>query len=185
MYNGNMAQPDQQCPYCECGVDHHLYSCVTLVRVQPKAASMTINSFTGAYRFLSNFWPARVKLDGVEYPTSENAYQAAKTLDPELRVQFQTCSAGQSKKAGSFLTIRPDWDQVKVSVMEGLLEQKFAPGSELRAKLDKTRGNDLIEGNWWHDNFWGDCTCGKRAVCDTSGANHLGSLLMKIRDRTE
>lgn len=37
-----------------------------------------IKEFQGEYRWLSNFWPARVVLDGVEYPTVENAYQASK-----------------------------------------------------------------------------------------------------------
>jgi predicted NAD-dependent protein-ADP-ribosyltransferase YbiA (DUF1768 family) len=33
---------------------------------------------------------------------------------------------------------------------------------------------ELIEGNWWGDTYWG--------VCNGVGENHLGKLLMKIRD---
>lgn len=55
-----------------------------------------IAKFEGNYRFLSNFSPCFVKLDGVTYPSIENAYQAAKT-SPENRKPFVTCSASQSK----------------------------------------------------------------------------------------
>jgi hypothetical protein len=37
----------------------------------------------------------------------------------------------------------------------------------------------LIEGNWWHDNFYGSCTCNK---CVNKGENNLGKILMKIRE---
>lgn len=47
-----------------------------------------VNRFAGIYEFLSNFYPAPVTLDGVVYPTVENAFQAAKTGDMALRRQF-------------------------------------------------------------------------------------------------
>jgi predicted NAD-dependent protein-ADP-ribosyltransferase YbiA (DUF1768 family) len=56
--------------------------------------------------------------------------------------------------------------------MEQLLRQKFAgPRAFL---LAATSPAELIEGNTWHDTFWG--------VCDGIGENNLGRLLMKIRD---
>jgi hypothetical protein len=62
--------------------------------------------------------------------------------------------------------------------MEDLLRQKFAPGSELAAKLVATYPRMLIEGNNWHDNYWGSCRCD---VCGFKGMNVLGVLLMTIR----
>lgn len=60
-----------------------------------------IEGFFNEYRFLSNFWPAVVELDGIRYPTVEHAYQAAKTLDRaarrEMRIQK---SPGKAKKKG-------------------------------------------------------------------------------------
>lgn len=47
-----------------------------------------INSFMGKYRFLSNFWPCKVIFNGLEYPSTEHAYQAAKTLNPEERYEI-------------------------------------------------------------------------------------------------
>jgi hypothetical protein len=61
--------------------------------------------------------------------------------------------------------------------MQGLLEQKFLKGSELRAKLEETRGKLLVEGNWWHDNVYGSCHCLK---CGDKGRNELGKMLMRI-----
>lgn len=143
----------------------------------------TINSFTGKYRFLSNFSPVVVSLDGINYPSVEHAYQAAKTLDFCGRMIFRDGEAAEAKRNGSLLTLRSDWEEEKLYVMEGLVEQKFNQGSRLLNELNKTRGIQLVEGNYWHDNFWGECSCAKSA-CVQGGKNHLGRILMKIRDRT-
>jgi ribA/ribD-fused uncharacterized protein len=132
----------------------------------------TIDQFTGEYRFLSNFWPASVGLDGVEYPSVENAYQAAKTLDAKARRPFAKFTAHEAKKAGRALAMRKDWEEVKLAVMESLLIVKFDI-DDLRAKLLATGDAELVEGNWWGDRFWG--------VCNGVGENHLGRLLMKVR----
>ena len=131
----------------------------------------SIESFQGKHRFLSNFWPARVKLDDVEYPTVENAYQAAKTLSG--RHVFLSCRAGDAKRLGRGVTLRPDWEAVKVETMRGLLRQKFA-AEPLRSMLIETGDARLVEGNTWGDRFWG--------VCGGAGQNMLGHLLMSVRD---
>jgi hypothetical protein len=43
--------------------------------------------------------------------------------------------------------------------------------------LLSTGDMELTESNWWHDNFWGVCTCNK---CK-DGENNLGKILMDIR----
>jgi ribA/ribD-fused uncharacterized protein len=131
-----------------------------------------IKSFSGDYRFLSNFYPVEVVLDGVTYPTVENAYQAAKTLDLEKRQDFLGLTPGAAKRLGQRLGIRPDWDDVKLSVMTRLNEQKYMQ-PDLRKKLCDTYPQDIVEGNTWGDTFWG--------VCDGKGSNHLGKILMAIR----
>lgn len=143
-----------------------------------------IVSFHGDYRFLSNFWPAKVVLEGIEYPSVENAYQAAKTLDLALRVPFETCTAFHAKRQSHKLALRSDWQETKLGVMKQLLVQKFSD-KDLLKKLELTGKRLLIEGNTWHDNFWGDCSCDKRASCKEKGENHLGKLLMTIRDKTD
>lgn len=85
-----------------------------------------VNRFAGIYEFLSNFYPAPVTLDGVVYPTVENAFQAAKTGDMALRRQFAQCSPGYAKKLGRQVALRSDWEAVKDGIMYELLKQKFA-----------------------------------------------------------
>ena len=105
-----------------------------------------IKSFSGDYRFLSNFYPVEVVLDGVTYPTVENAYQAAKTLDLEKRKEFLDVLPGFAKRLGQRLELRQDWSSVKLSVMKRLNEQKYMrPG--LRKKLCDTYPQDIVEGN--------------------------------------
>lgn len=141
---------------------------------------MNISNFhKPATRFLSNFYPIQIQLDDVEYPSVEHAYQAAKTLDKGARAQIAACgSPGEAKRLGRKLKIREDWEEVKIPIMQQLLEQKFLWHKDLEALLQKTRDAQIIEGNYWHDNFWGSCTCNK---CGDKGQNVLGKMLMDIR----
>jgi hypothetical protein len=129
--------------------------------------------FRGDRWFLSNFYPAPVVLDGVIFPTVEHGYQAAKTLHrPSREVVRRAATPGQAKRLGRALILRPDWEAVKLAVMEGLLRQKFAD-PKLRARLVVIEG-EIVEQNTWGDTWWG--------VCRGRGENHLGRLLMRIRD---
>lgn len=132
-----------------------------------------IDSFKGEYEFLSNFYPATVSYEGDMYPSVEHAFQAAKTLDPQMRLKIRLSNAAGAKKLGRQLDLRSDWETIKLDVMRELLKAKFSD-PELRAKLKATGRESLVEGNWWGDTFWG--------VCRGQGENHLGVLLMEIRD---
>lgn len=132
-----------------------------------------IDSFNGKYRFLSNFAPCKVIFEDIEYPSTEHAYQAAKTLDISLRKQFRACGKpSDAKKLGRKIVLRPDWETIKFEVMEQLLRAKFAQPDFKRALLN-TGDEELIEGNTWGDTVWG--------VCKGKGQNNLGKILMKIR----
>ncbi len=132
-----------------------------------------IDQFKGKYRFLSNFFPALCNYEGIVYPTVEHAYQAAKTTDVYSReVIAGALTAQEAKALGKSVVMREDWDQVKLQVMEDLLRLKFS-NREVANLLRLTGSEELVEGNWWGDRFWG--------VCGGKGENHLGKLLMKIR----
>ncbi len=133
-----------------------------------------IRGFFGEYRWLSNFWPAPVKMYGLEYPTVEHAYQAAKTLDEEERefIRLQS-TPGKAKRAGKTITVREDWETFKVGAMKILLERKFSI-PHLKEKLLATGDALLVEENDWGDTFWGECR--------GTGQNILGKLLMEIRE---
>ncbi len=135
--------------------------------------------FKGELFWLSNFYPCEIELDGITYPSLEHAYQAAKTTDPAERAKIAVATiAAYAKRIGTTVTIRPDWNEIKLSMMTGLLMQKFAPKSVLANKLMALRG-DIVEGVWWHDLFWGKCWCKKH---NGEGRNELGKALMLIRD---
>lgn len=134
--------------------------------------------FRGPHRFLSNFHPSPVRFEDNTYPTVEHAYQAAKTLDASARESIRLChTPGEAKRLGQRVSIRPEWEEVKVGIMDAMLRQKFAD-PELWTKLAATRPAVLIEGNDWGDEFWGCTLHDDRWV----GHNWLGRLLMSIRD---
>lgn len=133
-----------------------------------------IDSFSGEHRFLSNFFPSPIESGGATYPTVEHAFQAFKTHDTNDRVAILEASTpGKAKRLGKKVTLRRDWERIKITVMKLLLVHKFQI-SELRQKLIDTGDAELIEGNGWGDTFWG--------VYQGMGSNHLGILLMEIRD---
>ena len=133
-----------------------------------------IDSFSGPYRFLSNFWPAKVEFEGIVYPSAEHAYQSAKTMDMAERRRIAAITEpGDAKRAGRALRQRADWEAVKLSVMETCVRDKFTRNADLRDKLLGTGDAYLEEGNTWNDRFWG--------VCNGEGENHLGKILMNVR----
>lgn len=134
----------------------------------------TIYSFKGEYDFLSNFYPATVEFEGDTYRTTEHAFQAAKTLCPTERAEIRAeVNPGKAKTIGRKVTLRPDWEDIKESIMLEINRKKFSD-PELARKLVDTGNAELIEGNWWGDKYWG--------VCDGIGLNRLGNILMKIRE---
>lgn len=129
----------------------------------------------GKFRWLSNFEPSPIEIDGLVYPTVEHSYQASKSLDIQDRIPFtQTLDPSWAKKQGQKLPLRNDWEVIKLDVMEQCLRQKFKPGTELANKLIATYPAKLVEKNWWNDKFYG--------VCNGNGLNNLGNLLEKIRE---
>ena len=133
-----------------------------------------IDSFSGEYRFLSNFWPCNVSYKGVLYLSTEHAYQAAKAANPEDAERIRLAEGpGKAKRIGSNIELVSNWEEVKLAVMENLVENKFLFNKSLGLKLLETGDATLIEGNHWGDTFWG--------VCNGTGRNELGKILMKIR----
>lgn len=136
---------------------------------------MTINSFTGENRFLSNFYMCNINVGPYgQWPSAEHFYQAMKTKDKAIREKFrQLPNALEAKKLGKKIKIRDDWNKIKLDVMRYVLKYKFQIPL-LKQKLLSTGNHTIIEGNWWNDTFWG--------VCNNQGQNHLGKLLMELRD---
>jgi ribA/ribD-fused uncharacterized protein len=141
-------------------------------------ATRVVTEFQREYRFLSNYYPHPVWHAGQLYSTNEHAFQAAKTTDSNQRKWITTAgSPGEAKRRGRAVMLRTGWtEHLRYTVMEQLIAIKFAPATELAQRLVATGDAILIEGNNWHDNLWGVCSCG----C-TPGANLLGWMLMRQR----
>lgn len=134
-----------------------------------------INDFRGKYFFLSNFFPCTVKYEDIIYPSTEHAFQAVKSLDPEERKRIaQILNPSLVKRAGRRVKLRKDWEEVKVQLMYEIVKAKFTQNESLKERLLKTGEEPLQEGNTWHDIFWG--------VCNGRGQNHLGKILMRVRN---
>lgn len=136
-----------------------------------------INSFTGIYDFLSNFYPATVTFEGITYLQSESAYQAQKLLVPESRIIFSFLPPWKAKKLGKTVQLRPDWESIKFLKMSEVVRAKFDQHPELKSRLVNTRDEPLEEGNTWGDTYWG--------TVNGKGKNSLGLILMSLRNSYE
>lgn len=136
-----------------------------------------IKGFFGPYRWMSNFHSCEVFYDGRFYPSSENAYQAAKVVEYD-RNKFERCTPAESKKiwkqCDRIDKSSEEWDLRKYEVMANILYDKFYRNLDLRKLLVDTDLKYLEELNWWKDSYWGvDVVLG--------GKNNLGTLLMLTR----
>ena len=131
--------------------------------------------FFGLFRFLSNFFPAKVHFEGLDYPSVEHAYQAAK-WPAHKRQEFTLITAGQAKKLGKQAKLDPKkWDKRKYDVMAVLVLQKFLFNQTLKEMLLATGDAYLEETNHWGDRYWGKDE-------DGQGENNLGRILMGVRE---
>lgn len=137
-----------------------------------------IDSFSGEYRFLSNFYTAPITLwvhdrhwtaNTVEHP-----YQASKaTSEADFKYVMDSETPGVAKSRGREIKMNDSFEHMKLKVMYQLVKHKFDVHPELKKKLLDTGDALLIEGNHWGDTFWG--------VCKGRGTNHLGQILMRVR----
>lgn len=140
-----------------------------------------IKGFGGDYHFLSNFYEAPVAYEGITYPTSEHAFQAAKfftefdTVLNDVRSGILTMETpGQAKRWGKKIPLRSDWEDVKYQIMYEIVLAKFTQNPDLKEKLLNTGDAYLEETNNWNDKVWG--------VCNGIGKNWLGKILMNVRN---
>lgn len=128
--------------------------------------------FRDDYDFLSNFYPCKITMFGIEFNTVENAYVSCKTTDTDKKRHIATLTPGQAKRYGRKLELLPDWDSVKIGIMLTLLRLKFADPT-LATRLTSI-DEPIVEDNTWGDRFWG--------VYEGGGRNELGKLLEIVRN---
>lgn len=132
-------------------------------------------SFRGEKYFLSNMYPCpvtiKIKGELITFKSSESVFQALRS--PDRLKEFIPLNGFEAKKHAKSCARRADWFDVSLDVMMYALRCKFTQNPDLAAKLMALEG-DIVEVNEWHDTFWG--------VCNGVGENHLGKLLMQLRD---
>lgn len=144
-----------------------------------------IEKFEGRWRFLSNFYPVEIEHQGIIYPSVEHFYVSMKCNNEQMlqgrhytigdfrEMIARLPSPGIVKKIGQQMQVRKDWNEKKLDFMNWAVREKFK-NEDLKELLISTEDMTLIEGNVWQDFFWG--------VCNGKGENHLGKILMKVRD---
>ena len=135
----------------------------------------TIDKFINEYNFLSNFYPSEVAFEGWVYPTAEHAYQGAKVINPHNQKMVRLAeSPAKAKRLGRKFCDRFLFHDIKLEIMKEIVSEKFTNNESLKKLLLETDNAMIIEGNTWGDTFWG--------VCKGVGHNHLGKILMEVRD---
>ena len=134
-----------------------------------------IDKFRGSFGFLSNMSECKISINGYDFKSLENAYQSCKCKNPEDIELFLNITPVEAKVLGNSIQRRDDWDSIKLEIMETLVHQKFSQNETLKFLLLMTGNEKLIECNKYGDTFWG--------VCNGIGNNHLGKILMRVRDK--
>jgi ribA/ribD-fused uncharacterized protein len=123
--------------------------------------------------FMSNFYPSPFEAKGLVWPTVEHYFQAMKTLDEKAWPDFAALdNPGKAKYRGRMVTLRPDWDVIRVEVMMDALRCKFKQNPALLKLLLETNDKVLHEDSPY-DFVWG---------WQNNGKDLLGKCLMKVRD---
>ncbi len=134
-----------------------------------------IDRFDGEYRFLSNFFNCPIVYKSTVYSNAEAAFQAQKNTKESWR--FTNLDPSTAKRLGRQVNLRLDWEQSKDQIMYEIVLAKFTQNPPLIYKLIHTDDEELIEGNWWGDTYWG--------VCKGIGKNKLGTILMSVREQLQ
>lgn len=133
----------------------------------------------------SNFYEFKpwIKANGLIYKSPEHWYQSCKAVKmSDKQMICNQPTAGKAKQKGNIIEIRHDWNKIKIDIMKRIQEIRFdQPYWE--KKLLNYKKLQIIEYNWFHDNFWGACICDRCLYKEK--LNHLGKIIQEIRDRKE
>ena len=71
----------------------------------------------------------------------------------------------------------PGWEDARLDIMGSILKAKFEQNPSLKKKLTDTGTRILINGNNKQETYWGI------DLYSWQGENHLGKIIMDIRDK--
>lgn len=117
-------------------------------------------------------------VDGIEYKSVENYYQAMKLHDHDRvgRMYIASLPPRKSKIEIRKMNVRSLSTEQRLSNMRFALRHKFRLNTNQGKILLNTGDEEITEYNNWGDEFFGV------NVENGRGENHLGKLLMEIRN---
>ena len=126
----------------------------------------------------TNYSTHTVYIDSIgEFPTAEAAFQAHKCLTNSdyVKSQINAKTPLVSRYLGTKITDSTDWNNMKIEIMENIIQLKFEQHEDFRTNLLNTGLRPIVEHSK-DDSFWGDGIDGK-------GQNIMGKILTNIRNR--
>ena len=152
-----------------------------------------ITSFKGKYAFLDLAFLCVVTNDHTLYNSAEAAFLASQYDASYFRSMFRDTALPiwRARELAKRLQKRRDWTpELSLELMRQITLDKFSRSPNLRSLLLATRHELIVAENNWHEQFWGRCICntrpgkyGKKDACLVPGSNHLGIILMSVRDQ--
>ena len=153
------------------------------VRVNPETIA-----FYSKYSFLSNFFPAKLDIDGDIFSSVEQYFQRKKLeaagRDDLITTVMTEHDCVKLKRLGDSVKLPAgsSWDKDKLKVMQTALHAKFSQNNDLQSKLKSTANMKLTEAT--RDIYWetGAILSSPEMKNTTwKGQNRLGQLLMELR----
>lgn len=141
------------------------------------------------YEFTNFYKPVKpINIDGVDWPTTEHYFQACKFTPgskpwndirniPDAGDVYRYVHP-QGKPAPPISMPAQEWDVKKDAIMIKALRHKAIQVEEFREKLLST-GSKILYDTSDVDSYWGTAIDPKTGA---EGKNHLGAMLMQIRD---
>ncbi|HLK58461.1 MAG TPA: NADAR family protein [Chthonomonadaceae bacterium] len=127
-----------------------------------------------------------LEVNGVRILTSEALYQACRYPNrPEVQrlILAQASPMAAKMKSKRYRPdSRPDWDEVRISIMQWCLRVKLAQNMDAFGALLQATGDRPIVEESLKDAFWGARPVEENALV---GANVLGRLLMDLREAVQ
>ena len=134
-----------------------------------------ITHFRREVEFISGKYPTPVEMDGVMYSCADAAYYAALCAQEKDRIRMAAAQADRLHRYIIGMPMREGWMDMRLGVMEAVTRAKFAQHPDLMERLLATGKKIIIAGNV-KDPFFG------YDLYSCRGENHLGKILMAIRD---
>jgi ribA/ribD-fused uncharacterized protein len=104
---------------------------------------------------LGNYWPCSIVEDGKWYNSVEQYFQSKKCADQVQAMMMAVLTPEECAVYGQKVTLVPNWEEIKIGVMERAVRLKFEQNIDLRDLLCSTSPKRLFfcekgkKQDWW------------------------------------